>query len=187
MRRWLTCTLLSVAVLGITGAAFGAQLTIMLDDIVALEPPAESEETTRFLLALSLPVALEGTTIDFAKLTMGVRVGTGELSGEETPFIVDAYAITTEWDPEAVGWSTGWDTPGGDFDEATHASHIGVADTTTSVSLDLTHVLQTWVDGDIGNAGIIIAIPSATCWGITEIDGSSHEPTVAVYYTRGEE
>ncbi len=187
MRRWVACALLSVAALGIAAAAFGAQLTIMPDDIVALEPPAESEETTRYLLALPLPAALEGSTIDFAKLTMGVQVGTVELSWEETPFIVDAHAVTTEWDPEAVGWSTGWDTPGGDFDESTHSSHIGVADTTASVSLDLTHVLQMWVDGSIGNAGIIITIPSATCWEITEIDGSSHEPTVAVYYTRAEE
>jgi len=187
MRRWLTCALLSAAPLGIAGAALGAQLTIMPSNIVALEPPAESEETTRYLLALSLSAALEGSTIDFAKLTMGVQVGTGELSWEEAPFIVDAYAVTTEWDPESVGWSTGWDTPGGDFDEATHASHIGVADTTASVSLDLTHALQAWVDGSLGNAGISITVPGATCWEITEVDYSSHEPAVAVYYTRGEE
>ena len=186
MRRWLTCTLLSVAALGIAGAASGAQLTIMPGVIVTLEPPAESEETTRFLLALPLPAALEGSTIDFTRLTMGVRVGMGELSGEDGPFVVDAYAVTTEWDPEAVGWNTGWDTPGADFDESTHSSHIGVADTTASVSLDLTHVLQAWVDGSIGNAGIIITVPSATCWEITEIDGSLDEPAVAVYYTRGE-
>lgn len=187
MRRWMTCTFLFAAVLGVAGAAVGAQLTIAPDNIVALEPPAESEETTRFLLALPLPAVLEGSTIDFTKLTMSVRVGTGELSAEDTPFVVDAYAVTTEWDPEAVGWSTGWDTPGGDFDESLHASHIGVADTMATVSLDLTHALQAWVDGSIGNAGIIITVPSATCWEITEIDGSSHEPSVAVYYTRGEE
>jgi hypothetical protein len=159
----------------------------MPDDTVALEPPAESEERTRFLMTLPLPAVLEGSTIDFAKLTMGVRVGTGELSGEETPFIVDAYAITTEWDTEVVVWSTGWDTPGGDFDESTHSSHIGAADTTASVSLDLTHVLQAWVDGSLDDAGIIITVPSATCWEITEIGYSLHEPAVAVYYTRGEE
>ena len=174
-------------VLLISHGAHAAQIVIGPGSVAAIAPPAESEEAVRYLMALPLPAALNGATIDFARLLVGISSEVNEEAPAGTPFIIDVYALETQWSAGSVSWSGGWDSPGGDYLDDTHSSYMAAADTAATVSLDLTHVVQAWVDGELDNCGVILKVPTGTCCGITAIEESDPAPALVVYYTPAED
>jgi hypothetical protein len=187
MRQAAAFTMMVTVLLCLPHAGGAARVTIEPSSIVSMTPPAESEEATRYLAAIELPSSLSGATVDYAELKLGIRASVDEGDLASAPFSVDVYAMDTQWSAGSVGWTTGWDTPGGDYVDDTHSSFVSIADTSAVVSLDLTHVIQAWVDGDLSNFGVILKVPTASCCSIAAIEGSDPPPTVTVYYTPAEE
>lgn len=167
--------------------AHAAQVTLEPSAIATLTPPEESDEATRYLVAIPLPPSLDGATIDFAKLYLGVRASVDDGALGLAPFMVDVYALDTQWSSGTTGWDSGWDSPGGDFSDDTHASFVSDADTTGLVALDLTHIVQAWADESRDSCGVILTGPPQSCCEITSVLESDPAPTVVVYYTPAEQ
>jgi len=187
MRQAVTFTMIATVLLCLPHAGGAARITIEPGNIVSLTPPAESEEAARYLAAIELPSALSGATVDYAELKLGIRASVGQGDLASAPFSVDVYAVDTQWSAGSVGWTTGWDTPGGDYVDGTHSSFIASADTTATVSLDLTHTVQAWVDSTLDNYGVILRTPTGGCCGVTDIEESDPSPELVIYYTPAEE
>lgn len=69
-------------------------VTVQLDEIAVLTPPAESDETARCLLSFELPQVLDDVTIDYARLTASAQIASLE-GDEQSPLVVEAYAVAT--------------------------------------------------------------------------------------------
>jgi hypothetical protein len=138
----------------------------------------------RYLVSFEIPEVLNGATIDFARLRMRAEVTLPEV-GSLPPVVIEAYPVTTAWDAESVGWSTDWETAGGDFNEHACATYVSDATETMSVSLDLTHVVQRWVSDETENHGVIILLPAVCGHAITTVDQQSNPPVLEVYWSAG--
>lgn len=187
MRQAAALTMIATVLLCLPHAGGAARVTIEPSSIVSLTPPAESEEAARYLAAIELPSALSGATVDYAELKLGIRASVSQGDLASAPFSVDVYAVDTQWSAGSVGWSTGWDTPGGDYVDDSHSSFIATADSTATVSLDLTHTVQAWVDGELSNYGVILKTPTEGCCGVVAVEESDPTPVLVVYYTPAEE
>lgn len=155
--------------------------TIPLADIQELTPPQGSEEAPRFLVGMQLPVALRGATIDLAFLRLAVDAEQGE-GGE--PLVVECFPVTTSWTPGAAGWSSGWDTPGGDYLASLGTSWVGAVDSTAAVSLDVTEIVQAWADSTLGAHGVIL-VPAGERE-VTDISAMVGTSPLRVWFTRAE-
>ncbi len=150
--------------------------------LAVLTPPAESDETRRCLLSFELPQVLDDVTIDYARLTASARITSAE-EDQLPPLVIEACAVTSSWSAASVAWSTGWDTAGGDFETHACATFAAAPDSTVSVSLDLTHIVQDWVDGEASNHGVIVMLPTGTGHEISTVDQQTRPPTLEVYYS----
>ncbi len=173
----------SLAALLIWAPAHGAGVvTVQLDEAAVLTAPAESEEADRYLLSFELPQVLDDVAIDYARLSASAQITFLE-GNDQSPLVVEAYAAATSWSPASVAWSSGWDSAGGDFETHAGATFVASPDSTVSVSLDLTHIVQGWVDGDGSNHGIIVILPVGTGHEISAVDQQLHPPVLDVYYS----
>ncbi len=176
-------TLAALAALLVWAPAHGVGVVaVQLDEIAVLSPPEESDETARCLLSFELPQVLDNVTIDYARLTASAHISSPE-EDQLPPLVVEAYAVTSSWSAASVAWSTGWDTAGGDFETHAGATFASAPDSTVSVSLDLTHIVQDWVDGDASNYGVIVILPTGTGHEISTVDQQTHPPVLEVYYS----
>lgn len=187
MRHVTACTSIAALLLCLPCVAGAARVTLEPGSVVSIAPPVGSDEPTRYLVAVELPSLLSGATVDYAKLRLGIIASVGQGDLASAPFSVDVYAVNTQWSAGTVGWTTGWNTPGGDYVDDTHSSFVSVADTTAAASLDLTHIVQGWVDGEISNYGVILRTPPGSCCGIAGIEQSDPAPVLVVFYTPAEE
>ena len=176
--------LTALAILGVTICAQGARTTVDVADVAVLTPPGESDEMARYLISFEIPEVLDGVAIDFAQLRMRAEV-TSPVGESLPPLVIETYPVTTAWDAESVGWSTDWETAGGDFDEHGCATYVSDASETMSVSLDLTHVVQRWVSDETENCGMIILLPAVCGHAITTVDQQSNPPVLEVYWSAG--
>ena len=186
MRHHLWITWMLLLVLAVGGAE-GARLTLEPDDVVMLQPPAGSEELPRLLVSIPVADALEGATIDFARLAVGAEIDPAEGVNESSPLVVDVFAVTTAWTSATVDWEDPWETAGGDFDEQSHMAHVGHVSQNVTVTLDLTHILQAWIDGELENAGVMLVLPEELGHELVGVDTVTEPPVVHVYYTSSEE
>ncbi len=176
--------LTALAILGVTICAQGARTTVDVAEVAVLTPPGESGEMPRYLISFEIPEVLDGVAIDFARVRMRAEV-TSPGGVSLPPLVIEAYPVTTPWEAESVGWSTGWETAGGDFDEHGCATYVGDASQMVSVSLDLTHVVQRWVSDETENYGVIILLPAVCGHAITMVDQQSNPPVLEVYWSAG--
>ena len=98
------------------------------------------------------------------------------------PLMVEVYGVTTGWSAVSVGWETPWAEPGGDFDARSHAAHVGVASEDVLVSVDVTGIVQGWVDGEAENHGLLVLTPSGGGHAIGGVS-ETHAPVVEIRYT----
>jgi len=96
----------------------------------------------RLLEIPSLPARVAGARIDFALLTIPVRIP--DSIGRVT---FEVRAVTTAFDPSNVSWTYPWHTPGGggDYDSTQQSLYTLLPGDTTSVRLDVTRYIR---DGD---------------------------------------
>jgi hypothetical protein len=96
----------------------------------------------RLLVMPSFSAKVAGARIDFALLTIPVRIP--DSIGRVT---FDVRAVTTAYDPSNVSWSYPWHTPGGggDYDSTQQSLYTLLPGDTTSVRLDVTRYIR---DGD---------------------------------------
>ena len=175
--------LAALAALLVWMPAHGAgMVTVQLDEIAVLTPPAELEDSARCLLSFELPQVLDDVTIDYARLTASAQITSPE-EDQLPPLVVEAYAVTSSWSAASVAWSPGWDSPGGDFETHAGATFVAVPDSTVSISLDLTHIVQDWVDDDASNYGVIVILPVGIGHEISAVDQQTHPPVLEVYYS----
>jgi hypothetical protein len=104
----------------------------------------------RLLVRQSLPAKVAGARIDFALLTIPVRIP--DSIGRVT---FDARAVTTAFEPSNCNWSAPWKHAGGDYDSTQQSLYTLMPGDTTSVRLDVTRYIR---DGD--TLGLLFKRPS---------------------------
>jgi len=98
--------------------------------------------------------------------------------------MVEVYGVTTGWSAVSVGWETPWAEPGGDFDARSHAAHVGAASEEVLVSVDVTGIVQGWVDGEAENHGLLVLTPSGGGHAIGGVS-ETQAPVVEIWTTAG--
>jgi hypothetical protein len=178
-------TLLLVLILAlalcIPTQTLGAMVEIELSD-TAVITPADMSSTARALLEVDLPAALSNVTIDYAVLYLNL----GLESESDDPVDIEAFMLSHSWEPETVSWGS-WADPGGDYlDRSRICETVGVSSDTT-VGLDVTMILQRWIDKKKKNFGLITLVDddfdgSLSFLGIEGVPGDV--PKVKIYYSR---
>ncbi len=70
--------------------------------------------------------------------------------------IMYIYRVTGDWSESITTWNTPWINPGGDFDGSTAYALLIPNQKDCSISLDITSLVQLWVDGTYPNYGVLL-------------------------------
>ncbi|MBN1504746.1 MAG: DNRLRE domain-containing protein [Candidatus Eisenbacteria bacterium] len=153
-KRPLMC-LLAAAVGSLCLAAGGAAARTLLAEaaeMAVITHPQNSDEA-RLLVRFDMPRVLEGSALDFACVSFRA-----DCEAEEGAVWFQAFAVSTEWSDETVGWSMPWENPGGDWDSALSALGTSETGTGKTVYLDVTDFANGWLKQPSGNFGIIVKV-----------------------------
>lgn len=106
------------------------------------------------------------TSGSIASAILTLRVDPGltltQVGGGQT---FSAYRVTQQWVDWGVTWNDAlytvpwtWTTPGGDYDPAVHGDYVSPQETVTltTLVLDITPIVQGWVNGTNPNYGVIL-------------------------------
>lgn len=112
----------------------------------------------------------EGATITQANFSIFAQNDTGQT--------VYAHRILTDWGEGTVTW----DSFGGNFDPDVVGSFIAAFGWN---SVDVTPLVQAWVDGDVPNFGILLEQPSSdlTRYWSSEFEIPEYRPILEIWYT----
>ena len=66
------------------------------------------------------------------------------------------YRVTTPWTESGVTWNSPWTTPGGDFANSPAYALFIPGQSGCSITLDLTNLVQAWVEGTYPNYGVLL-------------------------------
>ncbi|MEM5776578.1 MAG: DNRLRE domain-containing protein, partial [Anaerolineaceae bacterium] len=69
--------------------------------------------------------------------------------------VISIYSVTTAWTETGATWQS-WTTPGGDFDNRTAYAAFIPTQVNCSAAIDLTGLVQEWVDGSLPNHGMLL-------------------------------
>jgi hypothetical protein len=119
---------------------------------VATISPSQSSDFGRLLFKFSLPEQLNGVTVDYAELIFTATPDTGR----SYICLMGAYPLTRNWESVDLSWSDGWTNPGGDFADTIYSSCLIGSSTERLTRIDITDIVQMWVDGTLTNYGLII-------------------------------
>jgi hypothetical protein len=126
--------------------SYAAQLTIEVDCVVAISSEDESENG--IVVKFDLPSQLENSTIDLAEMYFVIS----SESADSSEFDLIAYPVQTQWNPEDVTWSELSDWLNDSLVTSGGIDNDGEGED----RLNLTHVIQGWLDGDLSNYGLLI-------------------------------
>ena len=146
--------LLSFAALMTVGLSvpLSAQETLTIDLPEPHEITSPPPTIYRYLVPVSLPVELQGATVEFATLELYLESDVSD----SLPLAVEAFAISTPWDPDNTTWDVPWEVPGGDF-YTTHMSHFAFAvEEEAHIKTDVTTMIRAWAEEDLSQYGIIL-------------------------------
>jgi hypothetical protein len=113
---------------------------------------------------------------NLGSLPVGAKVGSAKFdiylydSGGSATDVVEAHRLTRDWQEGPDGYLTGatwnryddtndWDTPGGDYEAEIQGSFI--ANTPGWKTIDVSHMVQFWLDHPKQNYGMILLSPIA--------------------------
>ena len=119
---------------------------------VATISPNQSSGFGRLLFKFDLPDQLNGTFIDYAEVIFTATPDTGN----SYICLMGAYPLTKNWEPADLSWSEGWTTAGGDFADTIYSSCLIGSSTERLTRIDITDIVQMWMDGAITNYGLIV-------------------------------
>jgi hypothetical protein len=173
---WLVC-LLALALIVSSTVSYAAQLSIQVSSVACVS--SEDESQNGIVVKFDLPSSLENSTIDLAEMYFVIS----SESADSSAFDLIAHPVQTEWNPQYVTWSEMADrlndslvTSGGTDNDAEQQSR-----------LNLTHILQGWIDGDFTNHGVMImSMPDASrpiCFESYPGAQPSVKAVVKIYYT----
>jgi hypothetical protein len=74
----------------------------------------------------------------------------------KTNLVVDVYRVTGDWAENTVTWGFPWANAGGDFDSSVAHAHFIPGVQNCSVSLDISSLVQGWVDESYPNYGVLL-------------------------------
>ena len=105
--------------------------------------------------------SLTGQTISSATIDVEVR------SSSNAPITINAHRLTTNWTEGSVTWNSPWSAAGGDYDptvvgSASFTSNLSLGDPTETMSIDITDLVQGWIDGTYPNYGLVLRDASGT-------------------------
>jgi hypothetical protein len=113
-----------------------------------LEVRPDSGSDRRGLLKFDLGSIPANSTITSATLYLYSQ----DSKAGQTTYI---YRVTSNWSENSATWST-WTLPGGDFDSDTSYFTFLPAQSNCMLTLDLTSLVQAWVDGTSPNYGLLL-------------------------------
>jgi hypothetical protein len=119
---------------------------------VATISPNPSSDFGRLLFKFDLPDQLNGSTIDYAELLFTATADTGS----SYICLMGAYPLTKNWESANLSWSDGWTTAGGDFADSIYSCCLIRNSTELLTQMDITDIVQMWVDGTLTNYGLIV-------------------------------
>ena len=119
---------------------------------VGIISPDPALDAGRILVKFDLPEQLTGALIDYAELmfTATPDTGLGYIC------ILGAFPVTKSWQSGVVSWSGGWDNAGGDYTDSSYACSLIRTSPDQITRIDISEIVQSWVDGDLPNFGLII-------------------------------
>jgi hypothetical protein len=130
------------------------------------------------LLRFAFDGVPDGSTILYAALQLRMVSAKGGAGPEVHP-------VTQPWDESSVTWSTFASAPGGGFDsDLIGAVPTKGAPANSAVILDVTQLVQRWVDGTTPNHGVLVAQPAGgrTTFGTAESVTPGPRPKLSVCY-----
>ncbi len=114
----------------------------------------------RFVIKFNLPVELNNKRVVDAKIAF---FGWGQSSSPSYGEYLELYRLTSDWAEDEVTWnnaltSQAWTTAGGDYDPIMvgQTEIAGGADHDFFPEIDLTELVQAWIDGSLANYGVIL-------------------------------
>jgi hypothetical protein len=67
------------------------------------------------------------------------------------------YRLTSGWSESSATWSSPWLEPGGDFGDSFSYAQILNEQKNCAIEVNITGLVQAWVDGDFPNYGILLS------------------------------
>jgi hypothetical protein len=64
--------------------------------------------------------------------------------------------VTENWSEDTATWISPWSSPGGDFDTSRAYAQFIPGQRNCYLSLDLTYLVQLWVNGNYPNYGVLL-------------------------------
>jgi hypothetical protein len=132
--------------------SLGEECVVFAQDVVTMHDPGGA--VFRVLVTFPSLDGLVGRELHFARLLLPhLDVSEG--------IVLEAYPVTSPWDPETVTWDSPWVKPGGDFERRIHGSYrIHVSrDPEQPVWLDVTDYVYGITAHARRNYGLLIKPP----------------------------
>lgn len=103
--------------------------------------------------------SVPNSTVTSAMLHLTLR------STHNPPITINAHRITTDWSSSTATWNTPWSTPGGDYHPTPYGTSttndvLALGDPNILFSIDVTDLVQDWVDGTYPNYGLLLDSPT---------------------------
>jgi hypothetical protein len=137
-----------------TAVSLADTLSVPLGPTAYVTGPIRGESRGRALIAVSLPSEVRAADIDFAC----IQIPSPLLTDQRGIVTVEAYALTTAWDPSSVTWTTPWRTPGGDMDSVEASEFPTWAGDSHAIWLDITSCARAWKAGRAAH-GLVLRRP----------------------------
>jgi len=141
--------------LPVAAVSLADTLSVPLGTTAYIAGPIRGEPRGRALIAVALPRAVQTANIDFACL----QIPSPLLTGQRSTVTVEAYALTTAWDPGNVTWTQPWRSPGGDMGLTPASEFPTWAGDSHAIWLDITSCARAWQTGR-GAHGLILKRPA---------------------------
>jgi hypothetical protein len=151
----ITPVFIILAIIGLFGSLSAETIELRPVEIAGIQPRDTVRSTgPRLLMQFDIPDSLVEYEIVFATIE---ATGTFFPYGREDNFVIlEYYPLLTSWNGRTATWTYPWRTEGGDFDaEDRNFTSVEVG-FRREVSLDVTSMVQDWVDGSMDDHGLIV-------------------------------
>jgi hypothetical protein len=162
--------------------SMAAVLTLPASETAVLQNPADLTEQ-RLLIRFDVPAYLSEGTVEIALLELRTTVISADSPGGVT---LNCFPVTTDWVPEAVDWSEGWTSAGGDHDETSHAMCAAAVSDSSLLRFDVTGIVESWTATDMGNYGVVVTAAPSEAGALEDasVEAVAHEhwPKLTIWF-----
>jgi hypothetical protein len=116
---------------------------------------SDSNSNQRLVVQFALPQDISDTTLVFAEISFAI---TPEYSIDSI-LQFDCIRLSTEWNPNKVGWSSPWTNPGGDYDTLMTPAMFATTQVGAQTAyFDITEIVRDWLRETAPNYGLIFMV-----------------------------